>query len=236
VDASWTLVTFCAIGYLVGSLPMGYWATRWRRLGLDIRGYGSGNVGTANVYRHAGFGLAAWVGPIQFFQGLVPVLLARYLGQIPAEGLVLVAVAAVVGNGWSIFLWFEGGRGVAVSTGVVAGLNPFALAGLLACYAVGAWRRHIAEWVLAGFAVLPLLAAGLAPTRVGGGWALAAGGGALLLLILARRLEGVVKDVSRYGGARRLVLDRVLHDRRPGRPLVGHRTDTRSDQASSVQT
>jgi len=54
MDARWNLVTFCAAAYLIGSLPLGYWATRWRRLGLDIRGYGSGNVGTANIYRHAG--------------------------------------------------------------------------------------------------------------------------------------------------------------------------------------
>lgn len=236
MDARWTLVTFCAIGYVVGSLPIGYWATRWRRLGLDIRGYGSGNVGTANIYRHAGFGLAAWVGPIQFLQGLVPVVLAHYVGDVPAAGLVLVGVAAVVGNGWSIFLGFEGGRGVAVSTGTVAGLNLIALAALLACYAVGALRRRPAEGVLAGFLLLPVVGLVLAFTPVGGGAALALGFAALLLLILARRLDGLQRDVSRYGGRRHLVLDRILHDRRPGRPLVGHRTDSQADQGSSVHT
>jgi glycerol-3-phosphate acyltransferase PlsY len=225
VDAFWTLIAFCAGGYLVGSLPVGYWATRWRRLGLDIRGYGSGNVGTANVYRHAGFGLAAWIGPVQFLQGLTPVLAGRYWGDLSALGLVLVGVAAVVGNGWSIFLALEGGRGVAVSTGAVAGLNPVALAALLACYALGALRHHIAEGVLAGFVVLPLAALVLAFTPVGGGWSLPAGCAVLLGLILLRRLQGVSRDASRFGGVRRLLVDRVLHDRRPGRPLVGHRTD-----------
>jgi glycerol-3-phosphate acyltransferase PlsY len=225
MDARWTLVTFCAIGYLAGSLPIGYWATRWRRLGLDIRGYGSGNVGTANVYRHAGFALAAVVGPLQFAQGLAPLLVARYVGDLSTTGLVLVGIAAVVGNGWSVFLGFEGGRGVAVSTGAVAGLNLIALAVLLVCFAVGALRSHIAEGVLAGFIVLPVAGVVLALTPLDTGYALALGFLVLLVLILARRLEGVVGDVSHFGGAGHLILDRVLHDRRPGRPLIGHRTD-----------
>jgi glycerol-3-phosphate acyltransferase PlsY len=225
MDARWTLVTFCAAAYLIGSLPLGYWATRWRRLGLDIRGYGSGNVGTANIYRHAGFALAAVIGPLQFVQGLLPVLLARYVGNVTGAGLVGVGILAVVGNGWPIFLRFDGGRGVAVSTGAVAGLNPIALVVLLVCFAAGALRGRIAEGVLAGFIVLPFGGVVLAITPLRAGWALPVGLVVILLLILARRLEGVVGDVNHFGKGQHVVLDRVLHDRRPGRPLVGHRTD-----------
>ena len=199
MSADWTLVTFCAAAYLIGSLPVGYWVTRWRRLGLDIRGYGSGNVGTANIYRHAGFALAAVVGPIQFVQGLLPVLLGRYVGSITGTGLVLIGIVAVVGNGWSLFLRFDGGRGVAVSTGAVAGLNLIALAVLLACFAAGALRGRIAEGVLAGFIVLPLAGVVLALTPLRAGWALPVGLAVLLLLILARRLDGVVGDVNHFG-------------------------------------
>jgi glycerol-3-phosphate acyltransferase PlsY len=225
MDARWTLITFCVAAYLIGSLPVGYWATRWRRLGLDIRGYGSGNVGTANVYRHAGFGLAAVVGPIQFSQGLIPLLLARFVGDVNATGLVVVAIAAVVGNGWSVFLGFDGGRGVAVSTGVVAGLNLIVVALLLVCFAAGALRRRMAEGVLVGFIVVPPVAVVLALTPLQTGFALPVGLVVLLVLILARRLAGVVEDVNHFGGARQVILDRVIHDRRPGRPLIGHRTD-----------
>ncbi len=225
MGAHWTLVTFCAVAYLIGSLPVGYWVTRWRRLGLDIRGYGSGNVGTANIYRHAGFALAAVVGPIQFVQGLLPVLLAHYAGDLSGGSLVLVGVIAVIGNGWSLFLRFDGGRGVAVSTGAVAGLNLIALGVLLVCFAAGALRGRIAEGVLAGFIVLPLAGVVLAITPLRAGWALPVGLAVLLLLILARRLQGVVGDVNNFGHRQHLILDRVLHDRRPGRPRVGHRTD-----------
>ena len=225
MDARWTLVTFCAAGYLVGSLPVGYWATRWRRLGLDIRGYGSGNVGTANIYRHAGFALAAVIGPIQFVQGLLPLLLARYVGDVTATGLVLVAIAAVVGNGWSVFLGFDGGRGVAVSDRRDRRYQPHRPGPLLACFGVGALRHHIAEGVLVGFIVLPPAAVVIALTPLRTGFALPVGLAVLLVLVLARRLAGVVGDVNHFGGARHVILDRILHDRRPGRPLVGHRTD-----------
>jgi len=225
MDARWTLVTFCAAAYLIGSLPLGYWVTRWRRLGLDIRGYGSGNVGTANIYRHAGFALAAVIGPLQFIQGLLPVLLARYVGNVTGAGLVVVGILAVVGNGWSLFLHFDGGRGVAVSTGAVAGLNPIALAVLLVCFAAGALRGRIAEGVIAGFIVLPLAGVVLAVVPLRAGWAFPVGMVVILLLILGRRLEGVVGDVNHFGKDQHVVLNRVLHDRRPGRPLVGHRTD-----------
>jgi glycerol-3-phosphate acyltransferase PlsY len=225
MDARWTLVTFCAAAYLIGSLPLGYWVTRWRRLGLDIRGYGSGNVGTANIYRHAGFALAAVIGPLQFVQGLLPVLLARYVGNVTGAGLVVVGILAVVGNGWSLFLHFDGGRGVAVSTGAVAGLNPIALAVLLICFAAGALRGRIAEGVIAGFIVLPLAGVILAIVPLRAGWAFPVGMVVILLLILGRRLEGVVGDVNHFGKDQHVVLNRVLHDRRPGRPLVGHRTD-----------
>jgi glycerol-3-phosphate acyltransferase PlsY len=205
---------------------VGFWAARWRRLGLDLRGYGSGNVGTANLYRHAGFGIALVVGPIQFCQGLVPVLLAHLVGGIGTGGLVLVGVTAIIGNGWSLFLAFDGGRGVAVSTGVIVALGLMLLgiglvfpAALLACFAVGALRGHIAEGVVCGFIILPPLAVALRADLMALGFA------AFLVLILARRLEGLSGDVSNFGGMRHLVLDRVLHDRRPGRPLVGHRTD-----------
>src|ERR1035437_10436702 len=127
MDVDWALATFCAAAYLIGSLPVGYWVPRGRRLGLDIRGYGSGNVGTANIYRHAGFCLAAVVGPIQFVQGLLPVLLAHSIGDVTGAGLVLVGIVAVVGNGWSLFLRFDGGRGGAVSAGAVGGRNLIGL-------------------------------------------------------------------------------------------------------------
>jgi acyl phosphate:glycerol-3-phosphate acyltransferase len=216
VENTWTLAAAGAVAYVVGSIPVGFLLAQAR--GVDVRRLGSGNVGTSNIYRNVDTGLATVVGPMQFLQGLLPVLGARALG-FDDGALVLVAICAVIGNGWPIWLGFNGGRGIAVATGTVAALNPWALLALLACFALGAMLREIAEGVLGGFLLLPLVAA------VWAGPAVAAGCVGLLLLVLLRRLEGVTHDVRRYGHPWRVVARRLVRDERPGRPLVGRRTD-----------
>jgi len=107
------------------------------------------------------------IGPLQFVQGLLAVLLARYVGNVTGAGLVVVGILAVVGNGWSLFLRFDADAGWPSRTGAVAGLNPIALAVLLVGFAAGALRGRIAEGVLAGFIVLPFAGLILAITPVG---------------------------------------------------------------------
>ncbi len=215
-ENTWTVAAVGALAYLVGGIPIGWLLARAR--GIDVRTMGSGNVGTSNIYRNVDAGLAAFVGPMQFLQGLIPVLVARVLG-FDVGVLILAALCAVIGNGWPIWLGFNGGRGIAVATGAVAALSPWALLALLACYAIGALLHEIAEGVLGGFMLLPLAAA------VVSGTAVALGCAGLLLLILLRRLEGVTGDVRRYGHPWRVVGRRLIRDERPGRPLVGRRTD-----------
>ena len=213
---TWSVAAMGALAYLVGSIPVGWLLAKAR--GVEVRRLGSGNVGTSNIYRNVDTGLAVVVGPTQFFQGLVPVLAARALG-FDSGVLVLTALCAVIGNGWPIWLGFNGGRGIAVATGAVAALSPWALLALLACYAAGAALHEIAEGVLGGFLLLPLVSA------LVGGPAVALGCVGLLMLVLLRRLEGVTTDVRRYGHPWRLVTLRLVRDQRPGRPLVGRRTD-----------
>jgi glycerol-3-phosphate acyltransferase PlsY len=213
---TWSVAAMGALAYLVGSIPVGWLLAKAR--GVEVRGLGSGNVGTSNIYRNVDTGLAVVVGPTQFVQGLVPVLAARALG-FDSGVMVLTALCAVIGNGWPIWLGFNGGRGIAVATGAVAALSPWALLALLACYAAGAALHEIAEGVLGGFLLLPLVGALVA------GAAVALGCAGLLMLVLLRRLEGVTTDVRRYGHPWRLVTLRLVRDQRPGRPLVGRRTD-----------
>ncbi len=215
-ENTWTVAAMGAIAYLVGSVPIGWLLARAR--GVEVRQFGSGNVGTSNIYRNVDAGLARVVGPVQFLQGLLPVLAARGLG-FDLWVLVLTALCAVIGNGWPIWLGFNGGRGIAVATGAVAALNPWALVALLLCYALGGALHEIAEGVLGGFLLLPLVAALVA------GPTIAFGCLGLLILVLLRRLEGVTHDVRRYGNPWRLVTLRLVRDERPGRPLVGRRTD-----------
>lgn len=211
-------VVVCVLtGYLVGGIPAGLVVVRRLHPGLDLRGVGTGNVGTSNIFRNVGARPAIVVGPLQFVQGLFPILLARWAGLSP-EAMGAVAVAAVIGNGWPIWAGFKGGRGIAVATGAVAGLGWVGLAALLACYAAGLLAGEIALGVLAGFLVLPiveLVAAGVADSATAV---------CLLGLVLLRRLEGVGGDLAQGGHRRAVVAARLLRDERPGRPLVGPRS------------
>lgn len=207
----------CALSYLVGSIPIGWLAVKWRDR-RDLRSLGTGNVGTANIYRNVGVPLAALVGPLQFAQGLLPVLIAHLAGA--SIGVQSVAgLFALLGNGWPVWLRFNGGRGVAVATGVVAALSLPLLGVLLAFYVAGLVIRRIAVGVLAGFLVLPAVDW----ARLGG--SLVVPLLAIALLIMLRRLEGIGADAKRYGDLPELAVRRLLLDERPGRPLVGRRED-----------
>jgi glycerol-3-phosphate acyltransferase PlsY len=173
------------------------------------------------VYRHAGIDVAVLVGPLQFAQGFAPVLAARLAG-LPLDVMMLVGVCAVAGNGWPVYMRFNGGRGVAVATGVVASLTVAGLVALLMCYAWGAIRGRIALAVLLAFVILPVVA-----YLFGGSnsWILGSGCIVILVLLLLRRLEGLPSDARVYGHFWRRVYQRLVFDERPGRPLMGPRTD-----------
>ena len=109
------------LAYFIGALPTGLILVRVLR-GEDIRKYGSGNIGAANVLRVAGPAVAVAVLLVDVLKGLVPVLLALRAGLAP-WAVVATGLAAIAGHNWSIFLGFRGGKGIATSAGVLAGLS-----------------------------------------------------------------------------------------------------------------
>ena len=117
------------LGYLLGAVPVGYLVGQ--AFGVDVRRVGSGNIGTANVLRAAG----KWAAIATLFgdmlKGFVPVVLARAL--VGSEWLhAVVALAAVVGHCWPVFLRFKGGKAVATGAGTSIGLAPVVGLGLFA--------------------------------------------------------------------------------------------------------
>lgn len=111
------------LAYLIGSIPTGYLFTR-AILKVDIRDYGSGNVGATNVARKLGFKMGAVVALIDIFKGFLPVMLGRNILYDSPEYLIfIIGFFAIIGHDWSIFLKFDGGKGVATTFGVIFGLN-----------------------------------------------------------------------------------------------------------------
>ena len=134
------------LGYLLGSIPVGYAVARWVR-GIDIRQHGSGNVGATNVGRVLGHRWGLLVLGLDALKGALPVaLLPRLLLPAGTEGFqhwqVAVGVATVVGHMYPISLGLRGGKGVATALGVVSCLAPQAtlIAGGAFLLTFGIWR------------------------------------------------------------------------------------------------
>lgn len=90
---------------------------------MDVRRAGSGNIGMANVLRTAGKGAAVVTMVGDMLKGFVPVVLARAL-TLNDWVVAAVALAAVVGHCWPVFLGFKGGKGVATGAGTSIALAP----------------------------------------------------------------------------------------------------------------
>src|SRR5689334_9195015 len=114
-----SLLLIC-LAFVLGSFPSGVVLGRLLG-GRDVRRYGSGNIGAANVAREMGFKVGIPVALADVFKGLIAIWLAQGagLGHIT---LALVALAAVLGHDFSLFLRFRGGKGVATTLGVALAL------------------------------------------------------------------------------------------------------------------
>lgn len=167
------------MSFLAGGIPTGYLVVkRWK--GFDIRERGSGNPGTANVYRTAGAKAGAVTLFVDALKGWLPVLVAARL--YPGETWLHIAVgaAAVIGHDWTPFLGFRGGKGVATSAGVFLALSPAATLGTVVVFALGYWRTsHISVGSMVGAAALPFFC--LAFRAPGAVSAFAAAAAALIL-------------------------------------------------------
>src|SRR3989442_6565189 len=111
-----------AAGYVLGSMPWGYWLPRLVKHD-DIRRQGSGNIGGTNVWRVYGWRLGLPVVLLDTAKGLVPALVATFLVSHLAG--VLAGAAAMLGHWRPLFLrWQRGGKVVATCGGAFLGVAP----------------------------------------------------------------------------------------------------------------
>ena len=103
--------------YLLGSVPASYLAAKLFR-GMDLRHYGTGQVGGGNLWRMTSWKLGLPVGIFDSCKGLVMVWAAQAAGLTVAQQLA-IGSAAIIGHNWPIFLRFSGGRGIGTTMGVV---------------------------------------------------------------------------------------------------------------------
>ena len=152
------VVVMMAYAYLVGSTPTAYLVARWVK-GVDIRRYGSGNIGGSNVTRNVGKGYGVLVGAFDVLvKGTVTVALARALG-LDLEYQAVAALVAAAGHNWSLFLWPSGGRALSVIMGSLLLLAWKELLALLVVTAIGFLLfRSLALWFGIALFLLPVWA------------------------------------------------------------------------------
>tara|TARA_B100001123_G_scaffold283428_2_gene315769 strand:- start:170 stop:844 length:675 start_codon:yes stop_codon:yes gene_type:complete len=205
-------ITALYIGcYLLGSIPTAYIIGKLVR-GVDIRGYGSGNVGGANLYEHVG---KRWVVPLVIaeivFKGGLPIVFSIYVLDIDRSSAFLIGVPllTIAGNNWSAFLKLQGGRGITVAVGTMLVLSPI-LWLAFAVIAFGGWvvTRSSGLWVLIALVLLPVVAF-LAEDNVNLVWYCLGMLGIIALKRLSSNWPPFPDDISR----KRVLLNRLVRDR-----------------------
>ncbi len=204
--------------YLVGAIPAAYLVARWRR-GIDIRKYGSGNVGASNV---AAVVSRRWTIPVTIFdvgKGALTVWLGGLAG-LSAMQQMAVGVATVAGHNWPVFIHFRGGRGIFTTLGIVFVFSlKLGIIEAVVCFslipigqlALGVFFGLLSLPVLSWFATAPL---GIADRE-----AVTIGLALLAFIALSRRLmvrRNWLSESLPLGEVllNRLLLDRDIRDRK----------------------
>jgi glycerol-3-phosphate acyltransferase PlsY len=111
-----------AAAYLIGGIPWGVVIARIVG-GPDPRTLGSGRTGGANVLRALGPRAAAVAGILDLLKGTVAVAIPTFL-QADTIVVGLAVLAAIVGHSRSVYIGFQGGRGVSPAFGALLFLWP----------------------------------------------------------------------------------------------------------------
>lgn len=150
--------------YLIGSIPTSYLIGMIK--GVDVRKHGSGNVGATNVLRVMGKLPALITLLVDIGKGVLAVtLIAAFFYQ--KNSMIsfsvfraMLGLAVIIGHGWTVFLKFRGGKGVATFIGVFAVIFPVGLLIGLAIWLVTVW---VTKYVSLGSILLaiciPIIAA-----------------------------------------------------------------------------
>jgi glycerol-3-phosphate acyltransferase PlsY len=119
-----TALILTILGFFIGSLPFSVWLGQLV-LKKDVRQYGDGNPGAANVGKAGGPVLGVIAVLLDGLKGAIPVLIARYTFGVGGPALIPVALAPVAGHAFSPFLGFHGGKAIATTFGIWLGLTSW---------------------------------------------------------------------------------------------------------------
>jgi len=163
------------VAYLIGSVPFALLlARRWGA--ADLRTFGSGNLGAANVLRASGIRAGVIVAVLDVAKGAASVALAMRMSDGPLAP-AAAGFAAVIGHIYPVWLKCKGGKGVATACGVFSVLTPLAVPPSLLVFLVAVWlTKYISLGSILATLALPSIAyaTGAPPAALIAAWAAAA--------------------------------------------------------------
>jgi glycerol-3-phosphate acyltransferase PlsY len=138
-----------AIGaFWLGACPFSVWIGRWL-LGKDIRAYGDGNPGAANVFKAGGRKAGVLAIILDIAKGVPFVILARSFFELPTPIVLAVGLCAILGHAFSPLLGLRGGKAIAVTMGVFMALpQHYILFAFLGFMLLGYLLIEIDAWVV----------------------------------------------------------------------------------------
>ncbi len=147
--------------YLLGSIPTGYLLVKAVK-GFDIRTQGSGNIGMTNVWRVVGAPWGVLTLLLDITKGVLAVKGAQALMPDAEWFRVAAGLAVLLGNVFSVFMHFKGGKGIGVSVGVFYSLLLIpSLAGTFVFICALAVWRMISVGSLSGVTTMAALSLAL---------------------------------------------------------------------------
>ncbi len=205
-------VLLLVAAYLFGSVPAAYLAAKWSR-GIDIRKYGSGNVGATNLLGLTSKWIAIVVIIFDLGKGMAVVWAAQLIGLDIAQQ-VTAGLVVIIGHNWPVFLRFSGGRGILTTLGVVYILVPWlGLIALIIAYSMAPFRQ-LALGVLTAVVSLPIFSWFLhQPFGIEEPMQVTLGFVAMFLIVVIRRLTAPKTSVTASVPPGQLLLNRLIFDR-----------------------
>lgn len=121
------IIVLLIFSYILGSIPNALWIGRVFKK-IDVRDYGSGNIGSTNAARVLGYKYGIMTLILDVLKGAIPTYILHILDVRLA---ILAGLLAILGHSYSIFVKFKGGKAVATTVGVFLVLSPYSILSLL---------------------------------------------------------------------------------------------------------
>jgi glycerol-3-phosphate acyltransferase PlsY len=206
----WKGVLLLLGAYLVGAIPTAYLAGRWLR-GIDIRQYGTGNVGGSNVWHSVARWAVVPVGLFDLGKAALPTWLALGPLDLGYPMALTAGLCTALGHAWPVTMGFIGGRALGTMLGILVVVFPWGALIQLLAMLLGLVLRFDLMTTL-GLLALPLLSAGFGRPP-----AVTVGCIAMIVLTAVKRAEGNRRPLPRSPERwaviwRRLWLDRDMRD------------------------